>query len=131
MFTGEGFSLNLGFRNSLCSQTMDSILFQVSQKKIVHKRILYFQKGDLTYILNSNRWWYCNADKNRFLECWEKLYINNAITCLEVRTKKSHIRETLTLTACADSITDTMKSCFFATFLHFGALFVTFLAMVV
>ena len=41
MFTGEGFSLNLGFRKFLCSQTMDSVLFQVSQKYCVHQRILY------------------------------------------------------------------------------------------
>ena len=31
MFTESGFSLNLGFRNFLCSQTMDSVLFEVSQ----------------------------------------------------------------------------------------------------
>ena len=30
VFTGEGFSLNLGFRKKLCSQEMDSVLFQVS-----------------------------------------------------------------------------------------------------
>ena len=41
MFTGDGFSLNSGFRNILCSQEMDSVLFQVSQKFCVHQRILY------------------------------------------------------------------------------------------
>ena len=30
VFTGEGFSLNLGFRNVVCSQEMDSVLFRVS-----------------------------------------------------------------------------------------------------
>ena len=30
VFTGDGFSLNLGFINIFCSQTMDSVLFQVS-----------------------------------------------------------------------------------------------------
>ena len=39
--TGEGFSLNLGFRAILCSHEMDSVLFQVSQKNCVHQRILY------------------------------------------------------------------------------------------
>ena len=40
VFTGECFSLNLGFRNFFCSQTMDSVLFQVSQKFCVYQRIL-------------------------------------------------------------------------------------------
>ena len=29
VFTGKGLSLNLGFRKNLCSQEMDSVLFQV------------------------------------------------------------------------------------------------------
>ena len=37
--------------------------------------------------------------------------------------KKSRIRETPTLSACANSSTDTMKSHLFETFLHFWALF--------
>ena len=31
MFTGDGFSLNSGFRNILCSQEMNSVLIPVSQ----------------------------------------------------------------------------------------------------
>ena len=46
VFTGEGLSLNLGFRKMLCSQEMDSVLFQVSQKFSVHKRILYHCNAD-------------------------------------------------------------------------------------
>ena len=37
MFTGEGFSLNLGFRKFSSSQEMDSVLFHVSQKLCVHQ----------------------------------------------------------------------------------------------
>ena len=48
MFTGEGFSLNLGFRNLLCSHGMDSVLFQVSQQFCGHQRILYLQ----SFLLN-------------------------------------------------------------------------------
>ena len=35
------FRLNSGFRNFLCSQEMDSVLIQISQKLCVHQRILY------------------------------------------------------------------------------------------
>ena len=36
LFMGEGFSPNLGFRKFLCSQEVDSVLFQVSWKFCVH-----------------------------------------------------------------------------------------------
>ena len=32
-------------QNILCSQTMDSVLFQVSKNLCVHQRILYFLDG--------------------------------------------------------------------------------------
>ena len=47
VFTGEGFSLNLEFRNFLCSQEMDSVLLQVSQNFCVHWRNLY---SKMTYM---------------------------------------------------------------------------------
>ena len=56
-------------------------------------------------------------------------------------SQNSRIWETRTLSACADSSSDTMKSCLFDTFLHFWALFshlfaflalfVTFLKLIV
>ena len=62
---------------------------------------------------------------------------------IQVPLKESRIRETPTLSACADSSTNTMKSCLFfftlictfghfiAICLHFLALFMTFLALFV
>ena len=46
VFTGDGFGPKSGFRNLLCSQDMDSVLYQVSQTCCVHqrtlKKIVYF-----------------------------------------------------------------------------------------
>ena len=38
LLTGERFSLNLRFRKFLCSQTIDSVLFQVSRKFVLTRK---------------------------------------------------------------------------------------------
>ena len=59
VFIGEGFSLNLDSKRFFCSQEMDSVLIQVSQKIVAHQRILYIE-----YTLNAmNLTWSRNRDE--------------------------------------------------------------------
>ena len=54
VFTGEGFSLNSGFRSILCSQEIDSVLIQFSQKNCVHQRILYRDMNNFSSTISSH-----------------------------------------------------------------------------
>ena len=49
VFTGEGFSLNSGFRNILCSQEMDSVLIKVSQKFVFTRESSTVQYSTVQY----------------------------------------------------------------------------------
>ena len=61
VFTGDGFSLNLGFRKILCSQEMDSVLFQV------HKNLVYTRESSTT-LYNCRQWYMVKGLKQS--TCW-------------------------------------------------------------
>ena len=86
----------------------------IPKKKTIKKQQIF------TYIVQ--------VSQQEILSCHNYIVQQKSIFCccekkIVKNTKKSRMRETLTLSGCVDSSTNTMKSRLFDTFLHFWALF--------